>query len=154
MSRRKGREQAFLLIFEKYYNKEDSFDEIIKAGEETRDEIYESFAKELIKGIEDKFDSLDKIISKYSVKWSTDRISKVALAVLRLAVYEMFYEKNIPVNVSINEAVELCKKYGGDEDSVFVNGILGTISKEVTKNSVENILSQLVEDKIEDVVAE
>ena len=64
------------------------------------------------------------------MKWSKERISRVALAIMRLAVYEMLYVDDIPVSVSINEAVELAKKYGGDEDSSFVNGVLGGISRE------------------------
>ena len=62
--------------------------------------------------------------------WKVNRMSKVDLNILRLAVYEMKYDEDVPLKVAINEAVELSKKFGGDESSSFVNGILGKIAKE------------------------
>ena len=69
------------------------------------------------------------MIEKHATRWKKNRISKVSLAVLRLALYEMKFEESIPESVSINEAVELAKKFGGEEDSSFVNGVLGAISR-------------------------
>ena len=92
--------------------------------------IIEPFALALAQGAEEKLAEIDARIDEFSHKWSRNRISRVALAVLRLAVYEMLYEEDIPVSVAINEAVELAKKYGGDEDSSFVNGVLGGISRD------------------------
>ena len=63
--------------------------------------------------------------------WKISRISKISLALLRVAIYEMLYQDDIPVSVSINEAVELAKKYTGVDDSAFVNGVLGAVAKEL-----------------------
>ena len=70
---------------------------------------------------------IDALIEEHSHKWKTTRLSRVALSVLRLAVYELMYCEDIPVSVSINEAVELAKSYAGEEDASFINGVLGGI---------------------------
>ena len=77
-------------------------------------------------------EEIDKIISDHlSAKWKLNRISKVSLSILRLAVYEMKFVEDIPTNVTINEAVELSKKFSGEEEYKFVNGILGAVSKDI-----------------------
>ena len=129
MSRRKSREQAFALLFEKSFNDLPVMD-LAEGAQDAREIIVEPFALELATGAEDKLAEIDVRIDAHSHKWSRDRISRVALAVMRLAIYEMLYDDDTPVSIAINEAVELAKKYGGDEDSSFVNGILGTISRE------------------------
>ncbi|MBR5524863.1 MAG: transcription antitermination factor NusB [Clostridia bacterium] len=129
MSRRKSREQAFALLFEKSFN-DAPIMELAEGAQDARELIIEPFALSLAVGAEEKLDQLDARIDTYSHKWSRERISRVSLAVLRLAIYEMLYEDSVPVSVAINEAVELAKRYGGEEDSSFVNGILGSISRE------------------------
>lgn len=129
MSRRKSREQAFALLFEKSFNDLSVLD-LAEGAQDAREMIIEPFALALAQGAEEKLAEIDARIDEFSHKWSRNRISRVALAVLRLAVYEMLYEEDIPVSVAINEAVELAKKYGGDEDSSFVNGVLGGISRD------------------------
>ena len=129
MSRRKSREQAFALLFEKSFNDLPVMD-LAESAQDAREIIVEPFALALATGVEDKLADIDARIDAYSHKWSRQRISRVALAVLRLAIYEMLYEDATPVSVAINEAVELAKRFGGDEDSSFVNGILGSISRE------------------------
>lgn len=130
MSRREAREQAFILIFEKSFRTE-SMQEIIDLAVKSRELEIEPFAaKEALHAVE-HFEALDATIERLSLKWKMNRISKVAFAILRLALYEMIYESDIPVSVSINEAVELAKKYAGDEDSSFVNGVLGAAAKEI-----------------------
>ena len=129
MSRRKSREQAFALLFEKSFNDQSVMD-LAEAAQDAREFIIEPFALELAQGAEEKLVEIDARIDAFSHKWSRNRISRVALAVLRLAVYEMQYDDDTPVSVAINEAVELAKKYGGDEDSSFVNGVLGGISRD------------------------
>lgn len=129
MSRRKSREQAFALLFEKSFNDEPVMD-LAEGAQDAREMVVEPFALLLATGAEEKLAEIDARIDAFSHKWSRDRISRVSLAVLRLAVYEMFYEDDTPVSVAINEAVELAKKFGGDEDSSFVNGVLGGISRE------------------------
>lgn len=131
MSRRKSREQAFALLFEKSFNDLPVMD-LAEGAQDAREFILEPFALALAQGAEEKLADIDSRIDTFSHKWSRDRISRVALAVIRLAVYEMLYDDDTPVSVAINEAVELAKKYGGDEDSSFVNGVLGGISRSDT----------------------
>ena len=88
------------------------------------------FVKTLAFRAWENLESIDAVIEKYAKGWKLSRISKVALAVLRMAICEMLYFEDIPVGVSINEAVELCKKYAAKEDASFVNGLLGSVSKE------------------------
>lgn len=129
MSRRKSREQAFALLFEKSFNDLPVMD-LAEGAQDARETVVEPFALALATGAEEKLAEIDARIDTYSHKWSRERISRVALAVMRLSIYEMLYEDSVPVSVAINEAVELAKRYGGEEDSSFVNGILGSISRE------------------------
>ena len=131
MSRRKSREQAFALLFEMSFS-DLPIEQLVEAASEARDIEVEPFALSLAKGVSEKMKEIDDRIEANSHKWSRERISRVALAILRLAVYEMQYEDTVPVSVAINEAVELAKRYGGDEDASFVNGVLGGIAKEET----------------------
>lgn len=131
ISRYKEREQAFLICFEKLFS-DASISEISECAEESRDDNYSDFALECAKGVEDNLEEIDKIISDHlSAKWKLNRISKVSLSILRLAVYEMKYVEDIPSNVSINEAVELSKKFSGEEEYKFINGILGAVSRDI-----------------------
>lgn len=79
--------------------------------------------------IEDKLPEIDKKIEELSVGWKKERIGKVELTILRLAIYEALYDDDVPAEVAINEAIELAKKYGGDDSPSFVNGILGKLTK-------------------------
>lgn len=129
MSRRKSREQAFALLFEKSFNDLPIMD-LAEGAQDAREFIIEPFALELAQGAEEVLPQVDALINEHSYKWSHNRISRVALAVLRLAVYEMKYYDETPDSVAINEAVELAKRYGGEEDSSFVNGVLGGIFRQ------------------------
>ena len=128
MTRSESREQAFIIIFESQFNKE-SIEEIIALAGEIRVVKISSFAKTLIASANDNSEKINEIISQYAKKWSLNRISKVSLSVLQLAIGEILTESDVPIGVTINEAVELCKKYGGEDDFSFVNGILGAYSK-------------------------
>lgn len=130
MNRRKAREQAFVLIFERSIN-HDSTREIVDAAETSEDVRIEEFAEKTASGAEENETKLDGIIQKYIRGWTMNRLSKVSLSLLRLALYEMLFEPDIPVSVSINEAVSLAKKYGSAEDAPFVNGVLGSAAKEL-----------------------
>lgn len=130
MTRREEREQAFVLLFEKSFNQEIELDELYDFAVENEVITGSEFIKSLLFKTWQNVEDIDLIIEKYSHGWKINRISKVALAVLRLAICEIKYFDDIPVGVSINEAVELCKKYAAKDDSAFVNGILGSVSKE------------------------
>lgn len=130
-SKYKIREQAFFLCFESLFSDTD-IDEIADNAGDARDEIISAPAIERAKGVIEHQDEIDALIStKLKSGWKLSRISRVSLAVLRLAVYEMKYIEDIPVSVSINEAVELSKKFTVQEDTSFINGVLGAIAKEL-----------------------
>ncbi len=128
MTRKQAREEAFILIFEKEFNS-DSLADILSTAEEVRDIKADEYIKRVFFGVFENVEAIDGIISEKSVGWSIKRISKTALAVLRLAIFEIKYFDEIPVSVSINEAVELAKKYATKEDASFINGILSTVAK-------------------------
>ncbi len=128
MTRKMAREEAFILIFEKVFSKE-SVEDILDLAFEARDLVPDEYIKTVFKGVYEKVEELDSIISENAVGWKIDRISKTALCVLRLAIFEMKNMDEIPVSVSINEAVEICKKYATEADASFVNGILSTVAK-------------------------
>ncbi len=128
MTRREAREQAFILLFERSFSG-DSIETILEGAGEARDVIGDEFAVSLAEGAVEHTADIDEAISANAHNWNRDRLSRVALAILRLAVYEMKWEDSVPVSVSINEAVELAKRYGGESDAAFINGVLGGIAR-------------------------
>lgn len=130
LTRREEREQAFILLFEKSFNAETDISELYEIAVENEVVADSEFIKKLSSKVVENQEAIDATIEKNSVKWKMSRISKVALAVMRLAICEMLYFDDIPVGVSINEAVELCKKYASKDDYAFVNGILSSVAKE------------------------
>ena len=130
MTRKEAREQAFVLIFEKNFNEYD-IPEIIELAKESRDflEDNDGYILNVVTKAFEHLDEIDALIEKNLSNWNINRISKVSLAVLRLAICEMKYIDEIPEAVSIDEAVELCKKYSISDDASFVNGVLGSIAR-------------------------
>lgn len=128
--KRKSREQAFIILFEKSFNSELTIDEILNIAIESEVIEKNKMTADIVRKAEEHIDEIDAVIEKNLKGWSKARISKVSLAILRMAVCEMKYFDKVPVGVSINEAVEICKVYGSDEDKGFVNGILGAIARE------------------------
>lgn len=128
MTRKEAREEAFILIFEKEFNG-DSLEEVLELAVQVRDIEPDDYIKNIFFGVYERLSDIDSLISENAVGWSIKRISKTALSVMRLALFEMLYIEDIPVSVSINEAVELCKKYATKQDASFVNGILSTVAK-------------------------
>lgn len=129
ITRKEARNQAFMLVFEKSINGNDTED-ILEAAKECRDfsEDDDGYTVQAFTGTFENIDEIDSIISdNLSTGWTISRISKVALAVLRLAIFEIKYMDEIPEAVSIDEAVELCKTYTTADDASFVNGVLGTV---------------------------
>lgn len=131
MTRTEARNQAFILIFEKSISDSD-FDEIIECAADCRDFFLDDdgYIIKIFKGVYENLPFIDEKIKKNLTGWTINRISKVSLAILRLAIYEIDYCDDIPVSVSIDEAVELAKTYSTLEDSSFVNGVLGTVVRE------------------------
>ncbi len=94
-----------------------------KFSEEERQEITDRFNQ-----VKDRVQEIDAKINEVAQGWKTERMGKAELAVLRLAVYEMLYDETVPVKVAINEAVELARKYGGEDAPAFVNGVLAKLA--------------------------
>ena len=128
MNRKNARENAFILIFEKIF-RDDSVEDIIKDAIEARNFEYDDYVEKVFVGVFENLEEIDEKISVNLKSWKISRISKVSLAILRLAVFEMLYMEDIPQGVSINEAVELAKKYSTQDDASFINGVLGALSK-------------------------
>ena len=125
MNRREAREQAFFLIFEKTF-KDEPLEEILEDAMLARDLEIDTFARKVFHGVEANQQQIDAAIEENVIGWKKNRLSRVAVSVLRIALFEMLFEEEIPVGVSINEAVEMTKHYEEPEVVSFVNGILGS----------------------------
>ena len=128
MTRREAREQAFLLLFEQTFH-EDPLEEILESALLARDFEVDAFAKQVFDGVDAHKEEVEKAIEQSIIGWKKNRVSRVSLAAMRVAVFEILFLKEIPISVSINEAVELAKKYGSEEESAFVNGVLGSVAR-------------------------
>ncbi len=128
MTRKEAREEAFILIFEKEFN-DDTLEEILETAVQVRDFTPDDYIKQVFFGVYENIVDIDNLISECAVGWNIKRISKTALAVLRLAIFEIYHMSDIPDSVSVNEAVEILKKYATKEDASFTNGILATVIK-------------------------
>lgn len=133
MTRHEARETAFIVLFEKLFRPDDSIDEIVSSAEESDFFEVDDYILTVADKVGEKQEEIDGMIEKNLVGWTIKRISKVSLAVLQLAVCEILYFDDIPVSVSINEAVEITKKYSTAQDASFVNGVLGSVSKSVSE---------------------
>ncbi len=129
MKRSEAREWAFKLIFESQFHPELTFGELYENAEGIDGFQKNKFTETLFEGVSACSPDLDELIGKYSKGWSSDRMSKVSLAILRLSVFELKYLEDVPMSVSINEAVELAKKYDSDDAPAFINGVLNTLAK-------------------------
>ncbi len=126
MSRKVARESTMKLLYEMEMNKEfseEKIEDFLSYKDYSKNEV--DYIKDIAENFIEKKDKIDELIDKNVKNWSLDRLSKVDLSILRIAVYEIYYRADIPKEVSINEAVEIAKKYSTDESSKFINGILG-----------------------------
>ncbi len=128
MSRSRLREQVFILLFESEFNSPSEMPEQMSlyfdVADSSPDEESCDFIRSRVQNVIEKTKQLDGMIEEKAEGWTLKRIGKVELAILRLAVYELKYDEEIPTGVAINEAVELAKKYGQDGAGSFVNGVL------------------------------
>lgn len=136
LSRHEERKQALDFVYERLF-RDDDVEEAFEDAMDARDTKVSSYTRTVVKGVEEHLQEIDELIEKNLKGWKKNRISKVSLTIMRIAVFEMLYIDSIPVSVSINEAVELAKNYATAEDGAFVNGVLGSISKTVQKNGEE-----------------
>ena len=129
LTRRESREIAFKMIFEKGFKMdEDTCDVYIEYLDNNSLEGSD-YIRTVFLGVFDNLEEIDALISGASIRRKNERISRATMAILRLAVYEMKYSEDVPVNIAINEAVELAKKYEDDDVPGYVNGVLGSISR-------------------------
>ncbi len=132
MTRRKQRENIFRILFKLEFNLIDEMDEQIGFSIDGLGEIDDADRDYIVsktKNVIDHVGELDKIISGVSSGWNIDRIGKAELAILRLAIYEMKYDEDVPFKVAINEAVELTKLYCNEDAKSFVNALLAKVDE-------------------------
>lgn len=128
MNRREARETVFTLLYERNFQTGESPEVQYGTALELRELPDDEYMREVYLGVTDKQDSIDEKIVANSGTWTIARMSKITRTILRLSVYEMLYREDIPFNISINEAVELAKKYEDEKAPGFINGILNTIA--------------------------
>lgn len=130
MSRRTSRDTTMKLLYQLEIQKENREEQIAATLEEKpleyKDEIY---IIDVVKGVFDNLEYIDTIIINQLKGWKINRISKVDLSILRLSIFEIYFREDIPFNVSVNEAVELAKKYSNVDSGSFINGILSKLHK-------------------------
>ncbi len=131
LSRRNAREALIGLLFELGFHNDDYIPaDILATAREEREIPEDDYVDSCFAGICEKLAALDAEIEKHSSGWRVDRISRVSLAILRLAAYEMLYcEPKLPYSIAINEAVELAKQYAEDGAAPFINGLLNSLAK-------------------------
>lgn len=136
MNRSAAREQAFKLLYSLEIQQEDTQElvELYIENSGITDEKTKDYLINTIEGIREKKAEVDELISKnLKAEWQLDRIPKINISLLKIAIYEMLY-KEVPYKVAINEVIELAKKYGEDNAPAFINGILASIVKENMKS--------------------
>ena len=130
MGRKLSREAAMKLVYQVEIQKDDREEQIRLSLEQPsftkKDKIY---IEDVVKGVLDNTEKIDELIEKYAIGWKINRISKVDLSILRVSIYEILFREDIPYNVTLNEAVEMAKKYSTSEAGAFINGILSKIPK-------------------------
>lgn len=129
MTRHLMREYAFMLTFERIFN-EDPIEQIIEIANECDTVVINPQVVALFKGIDEKKNILDIEISKHLNKWTINRISKVSLAILRVAMYEIMFCDDVEIDIAISEAVVIAQEYTLKDDVSFINGVLSSVSKE------------------------
>lgn len=133
MNRKKSREKAMELLFSITLSKdsvEEAMEVFVDNYEEDIKELDLDYIKALLEGVEANKNEIDSIIERNLQNWKLDRISKINLTILRLGVYEIVFDENIPKKVALNEAIELGKVYSDEKSVSFINGVLDKVLKE------------------------
>ncbi len=103
------------------------------------------YARDLVVGVNEKWDAVNKVIGRHTENWRLERISLIDRNILRIAVYELLYQDEVPDRVAINEAIEIAKRYGTDESGAFINGILDAVCNCEGKENTSSNKNKLVE---------
>ena len=133
MNRKTARENAFILLFEGASKNDETAQEIFDKATTVRELECDEYVKNVFFGAYTNERVIDECIDKCLIGWKKERVSITSKAILRLATYEMMFIEDIPFKVSINEAVELAKKYDDDKAYVFVNGVLNKVAEALSK---------------------
>ena len=150
MSRRDARRHAFALVFQLPFHTEATIEALAEAKKWYYEGLNEDFpprpkgknaeyVDRVVWGVFDRRVQIDTVIQNFLRDWDIGRISKVDLALMRLSIYEMLCEPDVPLGTAVNEAVEIAKEYGTDESPAFVNGVLGNVSRSIKSQGRENI---------------
>ena len=133
MTRREAREAVFSLLFETEFRRDEDTTEIFAVSCEERELIPNDYIKKVYHGVHEHCEELDAKIAAHANGWKTERLTRVSRSILRLAAYEMLFCDDIPASVSLNEAIELAKKFEDEKARPFINGILNGIKTELGK---------------------
>ena len=133
MDRSLAREIAMKMLYAASLGGQESMNEVLEQSEQadTLSGSDKTFLENLTAGVSARQEELDGIIGRYAQGWALNRLAKVDLTIMRMAVYELLYMPEVPVGATINEAVELAKAYGEDKSSGFINGILGSVARDL-----------------------
>jgi N utilization substance protein B len=127
MKRRLSRVKAVQSLFQvdmSGTDKDEAIDNVILSHEKKAD-----FLEQLVSGTLEHLEDIDEILKKHLLNWKIERVGNVDRAVIRMAIFEMKYVPEIPINVSLNEAIDIAKGFGGDESGKFVNGVLSKVAE-------------------------
>lgn len=141
--RRRSREFALHVLYQLEISKEDLSRILAKQREYfSPGDEGDAFAERVIRGVQNHGQQIDQLLHQYSENWRLDRMTVIDRNILRMAVFELLYCEDIPPKVTLNEAVELGKKYGSEESGRFINGILDRIQTEVVRKPLQPILNK------------
>ena len=137
LKRREARELLLGLLFETEFRTDESYVEIYASSAEERLIPEDAYIKNAYYTISEKKETIDECIGRHAHGWKTQRLSKMSRSILRLGVYELLYEEEIPASVTINEGVELSKIYDDPKAKAFINGVLNSVKDELEKGSAD-----------------
>lgn len=137
MGRRASREAAMKLLYQLEIQKSDRNEQIETALEDgSLTDSDKKYIRSIIDEVSEKVALLDRVIEKYAMGWKISRLSKIDLSILRIGIFEILFREDIPYSVSVNEAVELAKKYSNEDAGAFVNGLLAKVTKSDAEEAV------------------
>lgn len=134
--RRRSREFALQVLFQLNITKQDPIEAFAQSQENFLKKESDEFAEQIVLGVQEHLQEIDRLIEKYSENWRLDRISLIDRNILRMAIFELLYCEEIPSKVTLNEAIELGKRFGTDDSGSFINGILDRIQKEFVQKPI------------------
>ncbi len=136
--RRKSRESALQVLYQLNITRQDATTALARFQEHFLSQgEADDFLNRLVLGVLEHFSELDRLIAKYSENWRLDRINTIDRNILRIALFELLYCEEIPPKVTINEAIDLGKRFGSEDSGSFINGILDRIQNEAVRKPIE-----------------